>query len=112
VVVKAEGQNRDVPQSFGMHLALACVTTWLCVFPIGLAAFIFAMLARDRALKGRPAEARSLARTSIGVSIASAVAGACIIAIGIMMAIFVNPPGGGGNQALTTLPPPVGHWMP
>jgi len=48
VVVKDQGQNDGVPQSFGMQIALACIATWLCVFPIGLAAFIFALLARDR----------------------------------------------------------------
>jgi cytochrome bd-type quinol oxidase subunit 2 len=74
-------------QSFTLHIVLSCFTAWCCTCPCGLVAFILALVANDKASKGRSEEARTFGKASIGVSIAGIVIGIILIIVIVVVRV-------------------------
>lgn len=78
------------PQSFVLHICLACFTLWCCGCVIGLIAFIVAMIAQSSSTSDRNS-ARTLGRVSLGLSIFGIVIGTiCLIVFIVRVVLTVS----------------------
>jgi threonine/homoserine/homoserine lactone efflux protein len=75
-------------QSFVGHIILSCFVSWCCCCPLGLTAFILALVAQSSSLNSY-AEGHRFGRFSIGFSIAGIIVGVIISIICVVVYVLL-----------------------
>lgn len=86
-------QQYRQPESYCGTTILSCVVFWFCCFPLGLAAFVLAMMATGKAEfrdDYSAAEAKRLGKWSIWLSISGIICGIIIIVIAVTYNVYFN----------------------
>jgi len=95
VIIPQKGQQMMVMrerESFVKHIVLSCVVSWCCCWPLGLVAFILAMVANSRANltdEQSVKSAHELGVHSIRTSIAGIILGVILIVTYVILQVVV-----------------------
>ncbi|PVD33726.1 hypothetical protein C0Q70_04986 [Pomacea canaliculata] len=77
---------QERPSSYG---ALACISTFLCFCPVGLAALFYSCRARFAKDEGNFAEARTLGRNARDIAVASLILGIFLILVAVLIVVLL-----------------------